>query len=365
MKLLKYFIYSNWHLFVILGLDFLTSLNLTNYTNNLSVDETKLLVNFGNLSGNFIFLLAPLGNVSLKLAKQKSSIRYLLIFNIVMVFISSLICKLIINYKADELLESDLNNIYLIFYNLFVSSMLSISNYYLIGTNNINILLKYNIFNMLFNHVIIRYVIQNYSLFNKIIFVNMGDFLSIFYILYNLDKPTNIKELDYYENYQLMIKNSISILSLNINNSITTNMNKYEVKKYQSLSSNFYSYTLLYNPISLAIKKNEFPKKFMTKLCIFYYLAIMVCFNASFYYNNINLSLSNVYLALYYIVLLLESASALNDNVKLGILVNGLVILGKIIYRMFIKIDTMYDYYYFINTFFIVRILLKLYANKN
>ena len=63
MNLLKYFIYSNWYLFIILGLDFITSLNLTYYTNNLSVDDINLLVKFNNLSGNFIYLLAPLGNI--------------------------------------------------------------------------------------------------------------------------------------------------------------------------------------------------------------------------------------------------------------------------------------------------------------
>ena len=64
MNLLKYFIYSNWYLFIILGLDFITSLNLTYYTNNLSVDDINLLVKFDNLSGNIVYLLAPLGNIS-------------------------------------------------------------------------------------------------------------------------------------------------------------------------------------------------------------------------------------------------------------------------------------------------------------
>ena len=84
----KYFIYSNWYLFIILGLDFITSLNLTYYTNNLSVDDINLLVKFDNLSGNFIYLLAPLGNISLKLAKSKISIKNLVIFNTFLVLMS-------------------------------------------------------------------------------------------------------------------------------------------------------------------------------------------------------------------------------------------------------------------------------------
>ena len=137
---------------------------------------------------------------------------------------------------------------------------------------------------------------NNLSLFGKIICVNMGDFLSILYILNNLGKPLKYESLGYYECLQLIVKNSISILSLNINNSITSNMNKYELQKYQNLSSNFYSFTLLYNPISLAIKKNDFPKKFVFKLCMIYYLIIMLCFNVYFYFTNINLYLSNIYL---------------------------------------------------------------------
>lgn len=360
MNLLKYFIYSNWHLFIILGLDFITSLNLTYYTNNLSVDDTNLLVKFNNLSGNFIYLLAPLGNISLKLAKGKISIKNLVIFNTFLVLISSIFVKFLISYKNPDLLNSNLNNFSLIFYNLFVKTVLSISNYYLIGTNNISILLKFNIFNMLFNHFIIRYFVNNLSLFYKIICVNIGDFLSIFYILNNLGKPLKYNSLNYYESLQLMIKNSISILSLNINNSITSNMDKYELKKYQSLSSNFYSFTLLYNPISLAIKKNDFPKKFVFKLCMIYYLIIMLCFNTYFYFTNINLYLSNIYLILYYIVLLLESASALDGNIKYGIIVNIIIIIGKLFYRYFNKVNNMNDYYFFINTFFILRILLKL-----
>ena len=360
MNLLKYFIYSNWYLFIILGLDFITSLNLTYYTNNLSVDDTNLLVKFNNLSGNFIYLLAPLGNISLKLAKGKISIKNLVIFNTFLVLMSSIFVKFLIYYKKSELLNSNLNNFSLIFYNLFVKTLLSISNYYLIGTNNIPILLRFNIFNMLFNHFLIRYFVNNLSLFNKIICVNMGDFLSIFYILNNLGKPLKYKSLNYYESLQLMVKNSISILSLNINNSITSNMDKYEVKKYQSLSSNFYSFTLLYNPISLAIKKNDFPKKFVFRLCMIYYLIVMLGFNTYFYFANINLYLSNIYLMLYYIVLLLESASALDGNVKYGIIVNIIIIIGKLFYRYFSKINNMNDYYFFINTFFILRILLKL-----
>ena len=268
MILLKYFICANWHLFIILGLDFITSLNLTYYTNNLSVDDINLLVKFNNLSDNFVYLLAPLGNISLKLAKSKISVKNLVIFNTFSVLISSILVKFLIHYKNSDLLNSNLNNFSLIFYNLFVKTLLSISNYYLIGTNNISVLLKFNIFNMLFNHFIIRYFMNNLSLFGKIICVNMGDFLSIFYILNNLCKPLEYKSFNYYESFQLMVKNSISILSLNINNSITSNMDKYELKKYQRLSSNFNSFTLLYNPISLAIKKNDFPKKFVFKLCI-------------------------------------------------------------------------------------------------
>jgi hypothetical protein len=360
MILLKYFICTNWHLFIILGLDFITSLNLTYYTNNLSVDDINLLVKFDNLSGNFVYLLAPLGNISLKLAKSKTSVRNLVIFNTFLVLISSILVKFLIHYKNSDLLNSNLNNFSLIFYNLFVKTLLSISNYYLIGTNNISILLKFNIFNMLFNHFIIRYFMNNLSLFGKVICVNMGDFLSIFYIMNNLCKPLEYKNFNYYESFQLMVKNSISILSLNINNSITSNMDKYELKKYQSLSSNFNSFTLLYNPISLAIKKNDFPKKFILKLCMIYYLIIMLCFNIYFYYNNINLKLSNIYLMLYYIVLLLESASALDGNVKYGIIVNLLIIIGKLFYKYFSKINNMNDYYFFINTFFVLRILLKL-----
>ena len=86
----------------------------------------------------------------------------------------------------------------------------------------------------------------------------------------------------------------------------------------------------------------------------------MLCFNTYFYFTNINLYLSNIYLILYYIVLLLESASALDGNVKYGIIVNAIIIIGKLFYRYFSKINNMNDYYFFINTFFILRILLKL-----
>ena len=212
---------------------------------------------------------------------------------------------------------------------------------------------------MISNHLIIRYIINNFSLFNKILLINISDLLSIFYILYNLGKPSLYKSLNYYECFQLMIKNSISILSLNVNNSITSNMNKYEIKKYQYLSSNFYSFTLLYNPISLAIKKNDFPKKFVFKLCTYYYFLVMLLFNIYFYYNQIELNIANFYLLLYYIVLLLESASALDGDISYSIKVNFIIIITKLIYKYFKTIDNMYDYYFFINTFFILRILLK------
>ena len=365
MNLIKYFIYSNWHLFIILGLDFITSLNLTFYTSNLSVDDTSLLLNFNNLCGNIIYLLGPLGNISLKLAKNKTSIKYLIIFNIFLVLISTFILQIITYYKNNNLYNSELNNFYLLFYNLFTKSLLSILNYYLIGTNNITILLKFNIFNMLFNHFIIRYVINYVSLYKKIILVNLGDLLSIIYMLNNLGKASSYKNLNYYECFQLMIKNSMSIVSLNINNNITSNMNRYEIKKYHYLSSNFYSFTLLYNPISLAIKKNDFPKKFLIKLCTFYYLFVMLLFNIYFYYNQINLNISNIYLLLYYIVLLLESESALDGDVNYGIKVNIVIIISKLIYKYFTRIDNMNNYYFFINLFFILRILLKVKKKLN
>jgi hypothetical protein len=357
----KYFLYSNWYLFLILGLDFITSINLTFYTSTLSIDDTNLLVKFNNISNNFIYLLAPLGNISLRLAKSKYSIKELVLFNTGLVFISSVIFKYLIYYNNhEEIINSHLNNFSFIFYKLFVSSMLSISNYYLIGSNNIPILLKFNILNMIFNHIIIRYVMINYSLYSKLFLVNLGDFISIFYILYNLSKSLKYSELDYNECLQLMVKNSISILSLNINNNIMTNMNKFEIKNYHSLSSNFSSFILLFGPMTLAIKKNDFPKKILFKLCVLYYLVVMLFFNTYYYINNINLSISNIYLLLYYIVLILESLSAIDGNIKYGIFVNITIIIGKLLYLYFNNVNLMTDYYFFINIFFIVRILLKL-----
>ena len=183
----RYFIYSNWYLFFILGLDFITSLNITYYSNKLSINDTNLIIKYDSYIDNVIFLIAPLGNISLRLSKENISIRKLIEFNLFLIFVCSFISKkYLINIANDELSDSEINNIFLIGYKLFTSTMISIVNYYLIGSNNVSILLKFNIFNMIFNFINYRYLIGNMSLFNKIIFISIVDFMSIFYILLNI-----------------------------------------------------------------------------------------------------------------------------------------------------------------------------------
>lgn len=253
------FIYSNFHLFIILGLDFITNLNLKFYTDNLSIEDTISLVKFNDLCGILIYLLSPLKNISLELAKSNLSILNLLIFNIFIVFFFSVAIKLLF-YLDKDLLNNDLNNFFLIFFNLLVHSILSILSYYLNGLKKISILLKFNIFIMVYNYILINKIIIGCSLFYKILLLNFGDLLSILYIISKIDNLLILDKINYYDCIKLIVNNSISAISININNTITSNLNGYQIKKYNTMSSHLNTYSLLYSPVSLIIKKGDLNK---------------------------------------------------------------------------------------------------------
>ena len=98
-------------------------------------------------------------------------------------------------------------------------------------------------------------------------------------------------------------------------------------------------------------------------MCLIYYILVALVFNFYYYLNDIDLFIANKYLFLYYIVLILESFSAIDGNVINGIFVNIMIIIGKILYVRLYNINTTNDYYGYVNTFFLMRILMKLKLN--
>lgn len=346
-------LFSNFHLFIILVLDFITNLNLKVYNDNLSIEDSILLVKFNNLCSIFIYLLSPLKNISLELGKKSSSILNLLMFNTLLVIIFSIIIKLLICNDLD-LLKSNINNFFLIFYNLYIHSLLSILGYFLNGQKKISILLKFNIFNMIYNYIIIYKIIRGYSLFYKILFINFGDLLSIIYIISNINHLLILDKFNYYDCIKLIIKNSLSTISLNINNTITSNLNGNQIKKYNTFSSNLNTYSLLYSPVSLIIKKGDIKQNLLIRLLIIYYLIFLIIYNTFSKFEII----SNIYLLLNYLVLILDSYTIL--DITDGIRVNIIIIIGKLLYKNIIKITDNNKYYNFINIFYFIKILLKL-----
>ena len=351
--LMENFIYSNFHLFVILGLDFITNLNLKFYSDNLSIEDTISLVKFNNLCGIFIYLLSPLKNISLELAKSNLSILNLLIFNIFIVFFFSVAIKLLFCLDKD-LLNNDLNNFFLIFFNLLVHSILSIFSYFLNGHKKISILLIFNIFLMVYNYILIHKIIIQYSLFYKILFLNFGDLLCILYITSKIDNLLILDKINYYDCIKLIVNNSISAISININNNITSNLSGYQIKKYNTMSSHLNTYSLLYSPVSLIIKKGDIKQNLLIRLLIIYYLIFLIIYNTFSKFEII----SNIYLLLNYLVLILDSYTIL--DITDGFRVNIIIILGKLLYKNIIKIIDNNNYYNFVNIFYFIKILLKL-----
>lgn len=351
--LMENFIYSNFHLFIILGLDFITNLSLKFYSDNLSIEDTILLVKFNNLCGIFIYLLSPLKNISLELAKSNLSILNLLIFNIFIVFFFSVVIKLLFSLDKD-LLNNDLNNFFLIFFNLLVHSILSIFSYFLNGYKKISILLIFNIFLMVYNYILIHKIIINFSLFYKILFLNFGDLLCILYITSKIDNLLILDKINYYDCIKLIVNNSISAISININNNITSNLSGYQIKKYNTMSSHLNTYSLLFSPVSLIIKKGDIKQNLLIRLLIIYYLIFLIIYNTFSKFEII----SNIYLLLNYLVLILDSYTIL--DITDGFRVNIIIILGKLLYKNIIKISNNNNYYNFVNIFYFIKILLKL-----
>ena len=272
--LMENLLYSNFHLFIILGLDFITNLNLKFYNDNLSIEDTISLVKFNNLCNIFIYLLSPLKNISLELAKSNLSILNLIIFNTLLIFFFSIVIKLLFCLDKD-LLNNDINNFFLIFFNILVHSILSLLNYYLNGQKKISILLKFNIFIMVYNYILINKIIIGYSLFYKILLINFGDLLSILYIISKIDNLLILDKINYCDCIKLIVNNSISAISININNNITSNLIGYQIKKYNTMSSHLNTYSLLYNPVSLIIKKGDIKQNLLIRLLIIYYLIFL------------------------------------------------------------------------------------------
>ena len=351
--LMENFIYSNIHLFIILGLDFITNLNLKFYSDNLSIKDTISLVKFNNFCGIIIYLLSPLKNISLELAKNNLSILNLIIFNTLLVFFFSIVIKLLF-YLDKDLLNNDLNNFFLIFFNILAHSLLSILSYFLNGQKKISILLMFNIFLMIYNYILIHKIILHCSLFYKILLLNFGDLLSILYIISKIYNLLILDKINYYDCIKLIINNSISAISININNNITSNLKGYQIKKYNNMSSHLNTYSLLYSPVSLIIKKGDIKQNLLIRLLIIYYLIFLIIFNTLSKFEII----SNIYLLLNYLVLILDSYTIL--DITDGIRVNIIIILGKLLYKNIIKISDNNNYYNFVNIFYFIKILLKL-----
>jgi hypothetical protein len=351
--LMENFLYSNFHLFIILGLDFITNLNLKFYSDSLSIEDTISLVKFNNLCGIFIYLLSPLKNISLELAKSNLSILNLIIFNTLLIFFFSIVIKLLFCLDKD-LLNNDLNNFFLIFFNLLVHSILSIFSYFLNGHKKISILLIFNIFLMVYNYILIHKIIIHCSLFYKILFLNFGDLFCILYVISKIDNLLILDKINYYDCIKLIVNNSISAISININNNITSNLIGYQIKKYNSMSSHLNTYSLLYSPVSLIIKKGDIKQNLLIRLLIIYYLIFLIIYNTFSKFEII----SNIYLLLNYLVLILDSYTIL--DITDGIRVNIIIILGKLLYKNIIKISNNNNYYNFVNIFYLIKILLKL-----
>jgi hypothetical protein len=191
-------------------------------------------------------------------------------------------------------------------------------------------------------------------LFYKILLLNFGDLLSILYIISKIDNLLILDKINYYDCIKLIVNNSISAISININNTITSNLNGYQIKKYNTMSSHLNTYSLLYSPVSLIIKKGDIKQNLLIRLLIIYYLIFLIIYNTFSKFEII----SNIYLLLNYLVLILDSYTIL--DITDGIRVNIIIILGKLLYKNIIKISDNNNYYNFINIFYFIKILLKL-----
>jgi hypothetical protein len=120
------------------------------------------------------------------------------------------------------------------------------------------------------------------------------------------------------------------------------------------MSSHLNTYSLLYSPVSLIIKKGDIKQNLLIRLLIIYYLIFFLIYNTFSKFKII----SNVYLLLNYLVLILDSYTIL--DITDGIRVNIIIILGKLLYKNIIKISNNNNYYNFVNIFYLIKILLKL-----
>ena len=330
----------------------------------LSIEDNYDISIFNSVLGNFVYLLLPLNSIALKMGKVNKPFLNLIIINSLLSIFFSILCYLLINYfgfwKTMKL--SSLNDIKLIFWKIFTNSLISLLNGYLLGNGDYKTLINYNFLSLVMYFMSVNYVTYSLSAYNKILFISLGDTFSILYILYNYRNKLNISfpNNEFTKLGPLMIlKNIISIGSLNINNNLVFNFSKQENKNYQQINSNISSFIILFNPISIAIQKKILPKKLLIQNCIIYYILTSFIFNSYLYVNNSNSIYLNIYYLFYYLIMVYENFNIAENKIIKSMSCNFLVVIIKLFLIRVINIKNTYLYYNYLSFSLFIRFLLN------
>ncbi len=372
---LSYFIdffYTNWPLYLILIFDIYTEYDNTLVLQKINNQEIYYKKIFDSYIFNFIYILMPFYNIGIKIAQneidQKINFTNMIKLNLILTSLLSYIAyySQTFYFKNMNVLSENFD-IQLITIVITTNSFLGCLNGYLIGKNDNQKLINFNILYMisvlLTNKLIIFYNLVN----DKIIYTkNIPIIISCIYLFFQNKGLLDINYLFTSElkliNYgiELIIRNIITLFGLNINNYATFRLSKTEIKTYEIMNSNLNNYITIYTPLSTIIQKNIYQKYIVNNICIAYIILSVFIINiVNYFFWKMNFWIVNCFNIFHFIVFTNEAKNISYNNIRRSIRVLSCLVIFKYVMIRLLDISTASLYYNYIILILLFKIILN------
>ena len=314
----------------------------------------------------------PFYNIGIKVSQcnldRKINFTNMLKLNLILASILSYISYLSQTFYFKYMnMSSNTFELHLIATSITTSSLLGSLNGFLIGSNDNKKLINFNIIYMISVLLTNKFILNYKLLDDKLIYTkNLPTLISCFYLLSKYWNYIDIKQFFsskiIYINYgaELIVRNIITLLGLNINNYALFKLSENEIKIYEYMSGNINNYINIYSPLSIIIQKNTYDKKVINNICWAYILFSSITINLINYnYWNFNTIIINLYNILHFGVFINESKNISYNNITKSIKVLITIFVFKYILINLLNITTVNTYYMYINFVLFIKFLLN------
>ena len=366
------FFKTNWPLYFILIIDVFTEYDNLTIIKEINNEEIFYKKVFDSYLFNFIYILMPFYNIGIKIAQNKINKQ----INFTNMIKLNLLLSSFLSYVAYYSQNFYFKNMNVISKNFSIqlitivitsNSFLGSLNGYLIGNNDNKKLIIFNILYMVSvlttNRLIIFYKLIN----DKIIYTkNIPIIISSLYLfienknLFNINYlfSTKIKLINY--GLELIIRNIITLLGLNINNYSTFRLSKFELKNFEIMNSNLNNFVNIYTPLSTIIQKNIYQKHIINYICIIYISIGIILVNIiNYFFWKMNFWLVNCFNIFHFIVFTNEAKNISYNNIRRSIRVLSCLVIFKYLMIRILDISTASLYYNYILLILLFKIILN------